>query len=255
MSFSWRITVIECKFWGFYAKFLEFDVSNAITRRKLAFWGSPTNKMSYCEVIKSKTYPNISRNLFNNWYKSFPHRRIGLRDVISPINGHFFGPSGANHLRSTPTGQTAASIASVPSISADPNDAKSMSDDMAASGEGQRHASEMDGTTSAVSAAPVSSATNHRSTNSSTDQFDPLSFSVLNHPGSNDKYTNLLNSIVLSRRDELNSILVMGGGGGFDERCDEKISASGCGHPLYEHNVCKWPGCELMLGDLATFIK
>lgn len=129
-----------------------------------------------------------------------------------------------------------------------------MSDEVTASGEAQRHAaSEMDGsTTSAASAAPAN--TNHRS-NNSTDQFDPLSFSVLNHPGSNDKYTNLLNSIVLSRRDELNSILVMGGGGGFEERCDEKISASGCGHPLYEHNVCKWPGCELMLGDLATFIK
>lgn len=137
-----------------------------------------------------------------------------------------------------------------------------MSDDVTASGEAHRHASEMDGsnTTSAIATAPVTSATNHRN-NNSTDQFDPLSFSVLNHPGSNDKYTNLLNSIVLSRRDELNSILVMGGGGGgggggsFDERCDEKISGSGCGHPLYEHNVCKWPGCELMLGDLATFIK
>lgn len=132
-----------------------------------------------------------------------------------------------------------------------------MSDEVAAANsEAQRHTSEMDGsTTSAAATAPVTSVTNHR-INNGTEQFDPLSFSVLNHSGSNDKYTNLLNSIVLSRRDELNSILVMGGGGSFDERCDEKISSSGgCGHPLYEHNVCKWPGCELMLGELATFIK
>lgn len=165
------------------------------------------------------------------------------------MNGHFFGPPAGNHLRSTPTGQTAASLPS-----ADPNDAKSMSEEVAAITDAQRHTSEMDGST-ASAAAPVT--TNHRSNSNTTDQYDPLSFSVLNHPGSNDKYTNLLNSIVLSRRDELNSILVMGGGGSFDDRCDEKIGSgsSGCGHPLYEHNVCKWPGCELMLGDLATFIK
>lgn len=26
-------------------------------------------------------------------------------------------------------------------------------------------------------------------------------------------------------------------------------------HPLYAHGVCRWPGCELVLDDVASFIK
>lgn len=26
-------------------------------------------------------------------------------------------------------------------------------------------------------------------------------------------------------------------------------------HPLYAHGVCRWPGCELPLEDMATFVK
>lgn len=66
-----------------------------------------------------------------------------------------------------------------------------------------------------------------------------------------DKYANLLNSIVLSRRDELNSMLMVSGSqNSFDERNDDKS-----GHPLFDHGVCKWPGCEMVLDDIPMFIK
>lgn len=64
-----------------------------------------------------------------------------------------------------------------------------------------------------------------------------------------DRFTNLLNSIVLSRRDELNNILVVGNAP-FDDRIEDKS-----GHPLFGHGMCKWPGCELSLHDLPAFVK
>lgn len=26
-------------------------------------------------------------------------------------------------------------------------------------------------------------------------------------------------------------------------------------HPLYAHGVCRWPGCELVLDDVGSFVK
>lgn len=34
---------------------------------------------------------------------------------------------------------------------------------------------------------------------------------------------------------------------------DEQMVGSG-GHPLFEHGVCKWPGCEEHVDELGTFI-
>lgn len=113
--------------------------------------------------------------------------------------------------------------------------------------------------------------------------------------GHRDRYASLMNSLVLSsRRDDLSALLgVVGGadeyhasgetgappprGGpphsrrgataagllnldlGYDLFEDNVLSGGVGGdaavHPLFEHGVCKWPGCEVMLGDLAAFVR
>ncbi|XP_037042223.1 forkhead box protein P1 isoform X3 [Bradysia coprophila] len=82
--------------------------------------------------------------------------------------------------------------------------------------------------------------------------YQPINnYSSTFNTSSPDKYANLLNSIVLSRRDELNNMLMVSGSqNSFEERNDDKS-----GHPLFDHGVCKWPGCEMVLDDIPMFIK
>ncbi|XP_059609679.1 forkhead box protein P1 isoform X3 [Phlebotomus argentipes] len=61
-------------------------------------------------------------------------------------------------------------------------------------------------------------------------------------PEENEKFSHLLNSIYINRREELGNVQ--------DERAEEKTD-----HPLYGHGMCKWPGCEVIFDDMTTFTK
>lgn len=60
----------------------------------------------------------------------------------------------------------------------------------------------------------------------------------------NDKLTNLLNSIVMGRRDDLSNPSAMD-----DDKCIEHHSLYGNG------GVCSWPGCEKFFDDVNVFTK
>ncbi|XP_066582795.1 forkhead box protein P1 isoform X4 [Prorops nasuta] len=67
-------------------------------------------------------------------------------------------------------------------------------------------------------------------------------------PKSGSGLNGLLNSIVPSRRTEMNGTTPM----------DEKpldVSCNDKAHPLYGHGVCKWPGCEVICEDYQAFLK
>ncbi|XP_012274756.1 forkhead box protein P1 isoform X4 [Orussus abietinus] len=58
----------------------------------------------------------------------------------------------------------------------------------------------------------------------------------------------LLNSIVSSRRSEMNGTTSLDDKP-LDASCNDKT------HPLYGHGVCKWPGCEVICEDYQAFLK
>ena len=124
-----------------------------------------------------------------------------------------------------------------------------------------------------------------------------ISNSISNSTGSvHDKYTSLLNTLMMGRRDEISNMLLgannnnglnnvsknllsndsgvpsltstgilMNNNNCLDERMSDHFvekspsssisSASLSGHPLFGHNMCKWPGCELVFDDLQLFAK
>lgn len=67
-----------------------------------------------------------------------------------------------------------------------------------------------------------------------------------------EKFTNFLNSIVTRNREEINNILMVGGA---TTSLDDRLIEEKSGHPLYDHGMCKWPGCELNIDSLPSFIK
>ncbi|XP_063979383.1 forkhead box protein P1 isoform X5 [Diachasmimorpha longicaudata] len=58
----------------------------------------------------------------------------------------------------------------------------------------------------------------------------------------------LMNSMVLSRRSDVN------GTSGPDEKPLD-VSCNDKGNPLYGHGVCKWPSCEVLCDDYQAFRK
>ncbi|XP_015126321.1 forkhead box protein P1 isoform X3 [Diachasma alloeum] len=58
----------------------------------------------------------------------------------------------------------------------------------------------------------------------------------------------LMNSMVLSRRSDVN------GTSGLDEKPLD-VSCNDKGNPLYGHGVCKWPSCEVLCEDYQAFRK
>lgn len=99
--------------------------------------------------------------------------------------------------------------------------------------------------------------------------------------GPRDRYAApLVNPLMLNRRDDLNMLLgfaddfaISSENGvsrmsgkrsgigmqsldfGFD-LFDERLSSGDPAvHPLFEHGVCKWPGCEVGIADLGAFVR
>ncbi|XP_043283738.1 forkhead box protein P1 isoform X4 [Venturia canescens] len=69
-----------------------------------------------------------------------------------------------------------------------------------------------------------------------------------NLPKSASSLNGLLNSIVSSRRSDINGTTTL----------DEKpldVSCNDKAHPLYGHGVCKWPSCEVICEDYQAFLK
>ncbi|XP_029160620.1 forkhead box protein P1-like isoform X7 [Nylanderia fulva] len=76
----------------------------------------------------------------------------------------------------------------------------------------------------------------------------PESHQNSNVPKSNSGLNGILNSIVSSRRSEVNGTTPMDEKP-LDASCNDKV------HPLYGHGVCKWPGCEVICEDYQAFLK
>lgn len=103
---------------------------------------------------------------------------------------------------------------------------------------------------------------------------------------SNDRYNqHLMNTLVLGRQEDLRALLgvsddLMTGASeigssrmtekrvgcgeslrldlGFDPYEEQQRMSSAdlsAAHPLFEHGVCKWPGCEVSLSDLGAFVR
>lgn len=66
-----------------------------------------------------------------------------------------------------------------------------------------------------------------------------------------DKYGNLLTTIIMGHRDDINSLLA----GATNSLLEERLSNDKTIHPLYGRGACKWPGCELIFDDIQLFTK
>ncbi|KAJ6644422.1 Forkhead box protein P1, partial [Pseudolycoriella hygida] len=156
------------------------------------------------------------------------------RDAQSPLNGqHLFNGSHNPHATSsTPNhGETNDKRSSAP-----PDHPTDTNNGTTTPGTPHRNSHQISGSNNSIPNSHYQSINNYNSTFNTS---------------SPDKYANLLNSIVLSRRDELNNMLMVSGSqNSFEERSDDKSA-----HPLFDHGVCKWPGCEMVLDDIPMFIK
>jgi len=54
------------------------------------------------------------------------------------------------------------------------------------------------------------------------------------------------------RRNEREGMNGICGDGDKGDPMEKQISQQ---HPLYGHGVCKWPGCESVCDDFASFLK
>lgn len=164
---------------------------------------------------------------------------VGLlqRDTQSPLNGQHLYNGSHNQLASSSTpnqGETNDKRSSVPPDH--PSDTNNGTTTPNTTHRNSHHIHNLSGSSNPLPNSHYQPISNYNSTFNTS---------------SPDKYANLLNSIVLSRRDELNNMLMVSGSqNSFEERNDDKS-----GHPLFDHGVCKWPGCEMVLEDIPMFIK
>lgn len=70
--------------------------------------------------------------------------------------------------------------------------------------------------------------------------------------GSNDDLTGSENggTVLPAKRSGLSGIDF-----GYDIFEERLHSADTGAHPLFDHGVCKWPGCEVELVDLEAFVR